>query len=340
MRAMLLAEQGALTSHSLKSAEAAIPEPGPKQIRLEVTYCGVCHTDLHIVEGELPASRLPLIPGHQITGRVEKLGLKVSKWRLGERVGVPWLYHTCGQCRYCLSGKENLCEQAWFTGLQANGGYAEYMVVDEDFAYALPAGIPDEQAAPLLCAGVIGYRSLRLAEISPGGRLGLFGFGASAHICLQIARHWGCEVYVFTRKPEHRRLALELGARWAGGIEDDPGIMLDAGITFAPAGGVVKEALRHLDRGGTLAVNAVHLSPIPVLPYDLLYYERTLRSVANSTRRDVREFLNLAGEIPIRTEVQLYSLEQANQALAAVKESAVNGAAVLQVAASPTIPGL
>jgi propanol-preferring alcohol dehydrogenase len=307
------------------------PEPAPGQIRLRVRTCGVCHTDLHLVEGEIPTPKLPVIPGHQIIGRVEALGEGVGRFAVGDRVGVPWLYSTCGQCDYCQRGLENLCDEARFTGQHANGGFAETMVVPADFAYTIPVGFPDDQAAPLLCAGIIGYRSLRLSEIEPGGRLGLYGFGASAHVTIQVARHWGCEVYAFTRSAEHRRHALALGATWVGRAQDTPPTRLDGAITFAPAGWLVPEALRVLRKGGTLAINAIHMSPIPEMPYTLLYGERTVRSVANATRTDAEELLRLAAKIPIQTDVELYPLEQVNRVLQRLKRSEIQGAAVLHV---------
>jgi propanol-preferring alcohol dehydrogenase len=309
-----------------------VPEPAPGQIRLRVRACGVCHTDLHLVEGEIATPRLPVVPGHQIIGRVDELGEGVTRFAVGDRAGVPWLYSTCGQCDYCQRGLENLCDNARFTGQHADGGFADYMVVPADFAYPIPMGFPDDQAAPLLCAGIIGYRSLRLSEIQPRGRLGLYGFGASAHVTIQVARHWGCEVYVFTRSEEHQRHARELGAVWVGQAQDTPPAELDSAITFAPAGWLVPEALRVLRKGGTLAINAIHMSPIPELPYHLLYGERTVRSVANSTRQDAEELLRLAAEIPIHTDVELYPLDQANAVLQRLKRAEVQGAAVLQVA--------
>ncbi len=244
-------------------------------------------------------------------------------------MGVPWLFQTCGQCGFCASDRENLCDRARFTGLDVNGGYAEWMIVGEDYAYELPARFSDIEVAPLLCAGIIGYRALRLSEIRPGGRLGLYGFGASAHITIQIARHWQCEVYVFTRSEEHRPHATELGAAWVGGSEDEPPGRLDAAVVFAPSGGLVLDVLRVLEKGGTLALAGIYMSPIPSVSYDLLYSERTVRSVANSTRQDARELLALAGEIPIQTEVEAFRLEEANRALVRLKESRVQGAAVL-----------
>jgi propanol-preferring alcohol dehydrogenase len=332
MKAMVLREPKPAENDPLAKVDLPVPEPTPGQIRLRVRACGVCHTDLHLVEGEIATPKLPVVPGHQIIGRVDALGEGVTRFTVGDRAGVPWLYSTCGQCNYCLRGLENLCDNARFTGQHADGGFAEYMVVPADFAYPIPMGFPDDQAAPLLCAGIIGYRSLRLSEIQPGGWLGLYGFGASAHVTIQVARHWDCEVCVFTRSEEHQRHARELGAVWVGQAQDTPPAELDSAITFAPAGWLVPEALRVLRKGGTLALNAIHMSPIPELPYQLLYGERTVRSVANSTRRDAEELLRLAAEIPIHTDVELYPLDQANAVLQRLKRAEVQGAAVLQVA--------
>lgn len=299
---------------------------------MRVRRCGVCHTDLHIVEGDLRLPKLPLIPGHQIVGTIDAVGDSVTRVRVGDRVGVPWLYSTCGKCEYCRRGKENLCENARFTGLHVDGGYAEAMIVGEDSAYALPSQFDDDHVAPLLCAGVIGYRALRLSNAGRGDRLGMYGFGASAHIVLQLARHMGCEVYVFTRTPAHRELAGELGAAWVGSAQDDPPVPVDASIMFAPAGPLVPEALRVLRKGGTLALAGIAMTPIPRMEYSLLYHERILRSVANSTREDVRECLRLAAEVPVRTEVEIFGLEQANEVLTAMKHSRIHGAAVLRIA--------
>jgi propanol-preferring alcohol dehydrogenase len=284
------------------------------------------------VEGELPLERLPLIPGHQVVGRVVERGPGVQRLQTGERVGLAWLHHTCGACRFCLGGRENLCEQARFTGLHYDGGYGEMVVAYEDFVYPLPAGFPDAAAAPLLCAGIIGYRALRLSDIQPGGRLGLFGFGASAHIAIQVARYWGCEVLVFTRSPGHQELARQLGAAWVGRAEDTPPGKLDSAIIFAPAGNLVPQALKHLDRGGTLALAGIYMTPIPKLDYEQdLYYEKTVRSVTASTRRDGRELLDLAARIPIHPKVQLFPLEEANRALQLLKAGEIDGAGVLAV---------
>ena len=313
----------------LRMRDWPVPEPGKGEIRLRVKCCGVCHTDLHTVEGDLRPPTLPLIPGHQVVGLVDGAGPGAARFRQGDRVGVPWLYQTCRQCRFCVSDRENLCEGARFTGLDVNGGYAEYIIVREDYAYELPATFSDIEVAPLLCAGIIGYRALRLSEIRHGGRLGLYGFGASAHIAVQIARHWQCEVYVFTRSEEHRRLAIELGAAWVGRAEDEPPERIEAAVVFAPDGGLVPEVLRVLEKGGTVSLAGIYMSPIPSISYDLLYSERTVRSVANSTRQDARDLLCLAGEIPIRTEVEAFRLEEANRALVRLKERRVQGAAVL-----------
>ena len=331
MHAMVLREPKPAEEMPLADTDLPLPKPGPGQVRLKVRACGVCHTDLHLVEGEINLPKLPVVPGHQIVGQVDSVGESVTDMVLGERLGVPWLYSTCGVCDYCQRGLENLCDRARFTGQHVDGGFAEYMVVPASFAYRIPAGFADDQAAPLLCAGIIGYRSLRLSDIRPGGRLGLYGFGASAHVTLQIARYMGCEVYVFTRSKDHQRHALELGAAWVGQAQDTPPLELDSAITFAPAGWLVPEALRVLRKGGTLALNAIHMSPIPELPYDLLYGERTVRSVANSTRKDAAELLRLAAEIPIHTDVELYSLSEANVVLQRLKHSEIRGAAVLQI---------
>lgn len=331
MRAMVLEQPRAAEEDPLHLRELATPEPGEGEIRVRVRACGVCHTDLHTVEGDLPLPRLPLVPGHQIVGVVDAVGSGVHSFHEGDRVGIPWLHSTCGQCTYCRKGLENLCESARFTGYHVHGGYAEATVVSEPFAYFLPREFSDLQAAPLLCAGIIGYRSLRLSNVQDGERLGLFGFGASAHIVIQLARFMGCEVYVFTRTESHRELARRLGAAWVGGSQDQPPGPLDAAIIFAPAGSLAPEALRVLRKGGTVALAGITMSPLPQLDYDLLYHERVLRSVANSTREDARNFLRLAGEIPVQVEVEAFRLDQANQALHALKHSKIHGAGVLTI---------
>ena len=332
MKAMLLKAPRPIEGKPLVMAEVEKPTPGAKEVRLKILTCGICHTDLHVVEGELPSKKLPIIPGHQIVGMVESVGKNVTRFRVGDKVGVAWLNSTCGKCEFCLKGKENLCEKAKFTGYDVDGGYAEYTVVSQDFVYPIPKGFSDVEAAPLLCAGVIGYRALRLSEIEKGGRLGLFGFGASAHIVIQIAKHWGCQVFVFTRGEEHRKLARDLGAIWAGGAEDTPPAKMQSAIIFAPAGKLVLDALRVLEKGGTLALAGIYMTPIPELNYqEHLYYEKTMRSVANSTRKDAEDLLELAGEIPIHTEVQEFPLAEANRSLLLLKQGKIQGAGVLRV---------
>ncbi|MEA3460189.1 MAG: zinc-dependent alcohol dehydrogenase family protein [Chloroflexota bacterium] len=332
MKAMVLREARPIDENPLEMMEAPTPTPGPDEIRIKIRVCGVCHTDLHEVEGDLPLPKLPLIPGHQIVGVVDSVGRGVTRFQVGDRAGVPWLYSTCGKCDSCRRGLENLCENARFTGYHVDGGYAQYMIVSEAFAYHLPEGFSDVEVAPLLCGGVIGYRALKLSEVRPGECLGLYGFGSSAHIVIQIARHWGCEVYVFTRSEEHRRHALELGAAWVGGARDEPPNPVDSSIVFAPAGWIVPEALRVLQKGGTLALAGIHMTPIPQMDYDsLLYYERTVRSVANSTRQDVVELLRLAEAMQIRTDVQVFPLEEANRVLQLLKRAEIRGTAVLKI---------
>ncbi|HET9964974.1 MAG TPA: zinc-dependent alcohol dehydrogenase family protein [Rubrobacter sp.] len=315
----------------LRVAEVASPEPGKGQVLLRVHCCAVCRTDLHVVDGELPDPRLPLIPGHQIVGTVERIGEHTDGFTVGERVGVPWLGWTDGECRYCLSGRENLCENARFTGYQIDGGYAEYALADGRFCFSIPESFPDLQAAPLLCAGLIGHRSLRFA--GDAQRLGLYGFGASAHIVAQVASHEGRRVFAFTRPgdEEAQEFARELGAEWAGSSEEAPPEELDAAIIFAPVGALVPAALRAVARGGTVVCAGIHMSDIPSFSYDLLWEERSVRSVANLTRQDGLDFLALAPEVPVRTEVMPFPLEAANEALEALRGGRVRGAAVLVV---------
>jgi len=339
MKAMVLRETAPIEDEPLELTDRPLPEPGPGQIRIDVDVCGICHTDLHTVEGDLDLPKVPIIPGHQVVGTVAARGEGADRYAVGERLGVAWLYHvSCDACEYCERGLENLCPSATFTGLDADGGYAESMVAYEDFAYPMPAetsaGEPlsDVEVAPLLCAGIIGYRALKISEVKPGQRLGLYGFGSSAHVTIQVALHRGCEVYVFTRSEGHRRLARELGAVWVGGAEDTPPEPMQASIIFAPAGWILPEALRDLDRGGTVALAGVTMSPIPELDYDeLLYWERGVRSVANFTRADAGELLELAAEIPIETTVETFPLENANEALLAMKRSEIDGSGVLTV---------
>ena len=331
MRAMVLEKPRPAEQAPLFQREVPMPSPGVGEIRVRVRCCGVCHTDLHTVEGDLPLPKLPLVPGHQIVGVVEAVGSGVRQIKEGDRVGIPWLYSTDGSCKYCAQGLENLCDSGRFTGYHVNGGYAEATTVGEDFAHSLPRSFSDENAAPLLCAGIIGYRSYRLSNIRRGERLGLYGFGASAHLVIQLARHQGCEVYVFTRTAAHRDLAKKLGAAWVGTADGNPPGPLDAAIIFAPAGALVRDALRVLRKGGTLALAGITMSPIPELDYSLLYHERVIRSVANSTRQDCREFLQLAAEAKLKTEVQIYALDEANQALQDLKHSRIEGAGVLRI---------
>lgn len=332
MRAMVLRRPCAVEESPLEATEAPRPEPGPGEVLIRVRACGVCRTDLHTVEGDIHPPRLPVIPGHQVVGVVEAVGQGVTRFARGDRVGVPWLYSACGACAYCARGSENLCEAGRFTGFSVDGGYAEAMVARADFTYPLPAGVEDLEAAPLLCAGVIGYRALRLSEIPRGGRLGLYGFGNSAHIAIQVARHWGCEVFVMTRGDTHRALARELGAAWVGAAEEAPPAPLDSAVIFAPAGPLVLRALGALRKGGTVALAGIYMTPIPEIDYGaLLYHEKTVRSVANSTRRDAEELLQLAAAIPIRTRVEPFPLAEANLALQRLKADRIRGAAVLRV---------
>ena len=328
MRAMFLDAPG----RPLRAAEIEPPRPGARQVRLRVRACAVCRTDLHVVDGDLPHPKLPLIPGHQIVGSVDEAGPDVETLRTGDRVGVPWLGGSCGACDFCRSGRENLCDDARFTGYQIDGGYAESTLADERFCFPLPAGYPDLQAAPLLCAGLIGYRSLSAA--GDARRLGLYGFGAAAHIIAQVARYQGRRVFAFTRPGdvEGRTFALDCGADWAGGSDQAPPETLDAAIIFAPIGALVPVALRAVSKGGTVVCAGIHMSDIPAFPYSLLWGERVVRSVANLTRRDGEEFLKIAPRVPVRTEVRVYPLERANEALQALRAGDVRGSAVLEIA--------
>jgi propanol-preferring alcohol dehydrogenase len=328
---MLLETPAPAENSPLHLADLTDPIPAPNEVRVRVHCCGLCHTDLHIIEGDLPLPRLPLVPGHQIVGTVDAIGVNVRTLKAGDRVGIPWLHSTDGTCPYCQRRTENLCEQARFTGYHVHGGYAESCVVREDFAHPLPAAFSDENAAPLLCAGVIGYRSYRLSGAHHGQRLGLYGFGASAHLVLQLARHQGCDVYVFTRAGAHRQLAEKLGAVWVGSAEETPPHPLDASIIFAPAGSLVPQALGHLRKAGTIALAGITMTQVPPLDYNLLYHERVLRSVANSTRQDCRDFLRIAAEIPVQTEIRVYPLAEANRALQDLKQSKLEAAGVLRI---------
>jgi propanol-preferring alcohol dehydrogenase len=328
MRAAVLRTPGPISGRPLRLEDLPAPQPGPGQVLLRVKACGVCRTDLHVVEGELPPLGDSIVPGHQIVGEV--VGGESANLPSGARVGVSWMGGTDGVCWYCRHGLENLCDAPTFTGYAVNGGYAEYAVARAGFVFPLPAELDNIQAAPLLCAGIIGFRSLRVAGVEPGERVGLFGFGASAHLAIAILRAWKCEVYVSTRGESHRRLAESLGAAWVGGETDKPPAALDRAVTFAPSGDVVVAALSSLRKGGVVAINAIHLDRIPEFDYDkLLWGERQLRSVANMTRQDARDFLRTAADIGLRPKVTVFALEQANQALEAVKADAIDGAAVI-----------
>jgi alcohol dehydrogenase, propanol-preferring len=334
MKACVLRLPAPIDDRPLEFIEVEKPSPRDDEVLVRVRACGVCRTDLHVVEGDLKPRVSSLIPGHQIVGEVAALGANVSSLAIGDRVGIAWLRRTCGVCRFCRAGRENLCERAEFNGWSANGGFAEYTVAPADFVYALPHGFDDLQAAPLLCAGIIGYRSLRLTGIEDwdGARLGIYGFGAAGHVVIQVARARGAEVYVCTRDRErHQALATELGASWVGDASKEPPVKLDAAIIFAPAGELIPPALEALDKGGVLVLGGIHMSPIPSFDYSLIYGERVIRSVANNTREDGREFLIEAEKIPVRTHVQMFALEEANNALIALKHDAIKGAAVLKI---------
>lgn len=326
MRAMVLEKVG----RPLQQREVPVPDPAPGQVLLKVGACGICRTDLHIFDGELPQPKLPLIMGHEVVGEVTRIGSDVSGLEVGQRVGVPWLGHSCGECRYCREGKENLCDHAEFTGYQRNGGYAEYAAADARYCFALPGPLTDEQAAPLLCAGLIGYRAYRLA--GRARRLGLYGFGAAAHILLQVARYQGAEVFAFTRPGDERKQAFarELGAAWAGSSEETPPEPLDAAIIFAPVGKLVPQALQAVCKGGRVACAGIHMSDLPALPYRILWEERSIISVANLTRRDGEEFFTLAPRIPIATTTEALALEDAGRGLERLREGDVRGALVLR----------
>lgn len=333
MKACVLAANAPIETRPLQYKDVPPPEPGPDEVGIRVHACGVCRTDLHVIEGELPPKKMPVIPGHQVVGTVESAGTLAKRFPMGARVGVPWLHRTDGTCAFCRSGRENLCEAAQFTGYTVDGGYAEQIVAPEAFVYPIPDGFEDLHAAPLLCAGIIGFRSLRLCGISRGARLGIYGFGAAGSVAIQVARYWGIDVYAMTRDRRHQQLALELGAVFAGGTVDQPPQLLDAAIVFAPAGEIVPAGLKALKRGGSLVLGGIHMSPIPSFSYDLLYGERLIRSVANNTRRDGEDFLKVAAEIPIHTQTQVFPLEETNNALNLLKNDAIRGAAVIQISA-------
>jgi alcohol dehydrogenase, propanol-preferring len=331
MRAMLFKKAG----EPLRKTELAVPMPGPGQVLIHVRACAVCRTDLHVIDGELGHPKLPLIPGHEIVGTVEQLGAGATRFKIGDRVGVPWLGWTCGHCEFCLNGKENLCDQAKFTGYTLDGGYADFTVSDQRFCFPIPDSYSDPEAAPLLCAGLIGYRSLVKAGNSK--RLGIYGFGAAAHIVAQVAKYQRREIYAFTRPGDRQaqEFALSLGAVWTGGSNEIPPVKLDAAIIFAPAGELVPQALKAVDKGGTVVCGGIHMSDIPSFPYSILWEERSVCSVANLTRRDGEEFMALAPKVPVRTEIETFPLEEANEALNRLRAGKIRGAAVLVTDLTP-----
>jgi propanol-preferring alcohol dehydrogenase len=330
MRAMVLHTQQSIDESPLRLEEVERPRVDARDVLAQVEACAICRTDLHVIEGDLAPEKSPIIPGHQVVGRVVERGPEAGQFEIGDRIGIAWLRSTDATCRYCTSGRENLCPNARFTGYMADGGYAEYAAVREDFAYALPDHADAVQIAPLLCAGIIGYRALRRSDLRPGRRLGIYGFGASAHVVIQVALHWGCTVYVATRGEGHRALARELGATWVGEAADTPPQKLDSAIIFAPAGELVPPALEALDRGGTLALAGIYMSQVPPLDYEKhLFYEKNVRSVTANTRRDGEELLRLGLEIPIHTHTEVFPLERANEALQKLKHDGIEGAGVL-----------
>ena len=327
---MVLEHQARIATRPLALRDIDVPTPGPAEILVRVAVCGVCRTDLHVIEGDLAPHLLPLVPGHQVVGRVAACGAGASRFQPGDRVGIAWLRGTCGSCTFCREGRENLCDLSHYTGWDAHGGYADFAIVHERFAYAIPAAFSDTEAAPLLCAGIIGYRALRRARVMPGQRLGLYGFGSSAHIVAQIARHRGCDLYVATRDPAHRRLAEDLGAVWTGDTLDTPPVPLDGAIVFAPAGEVVPPALRALGKGGTVALAGIHMSDLPPMSYDAcLFHEKTLTSVESNTRADGEELFREAAAIPLRPRVTTFGLTEANDALLTLARDGIRGTAVL-----------
>jgi propanol-preferring alcohol dehydrogenase len=331
MRAMRLGAQASIERHPLRLDEIPVPEPAPREVLVSVSVCGLCRTDLHVVEGDLPLRRVPVVPGHQVVGRVVRVGAHASRFRPGDRVGIAWLRRTCGRCRFCRGERENLCEEPEFTGWTADGGFADYAVVPEAFAYAIPEPFDDAQAAPLLCAGIIGYRALRRSAVAPGGRLAIYGFGSSAHVTIQVAVARGIEVYVATREPARRAHARALGARWVGEIGERMPHPADGAIVFAPAGEIVTAALANLERGGTLALAGIYMTPIPSLPYPAVFDERVITTVTANTRQDGEELLAEAARIPVRPVVTPFPLAEANQGLELVKRGAVEGTGILVI---------
>jgi propanol-preferring alcohol dehydrogenase len=330
MNAMLLRRRAPIADRPLEPVDVPPLEPAPGELLVRVSVCAVCRTDLHVIEGDLPEGKLPIVPGHQIVGKVERLGEGCRRFKPGDRVGVAWLRHTCGVCDFCRRGDENLCRSSLYTGYHVDGGYAEQTVVPEDYAYAVPAAFEDEHAAPLLCAGIIGYRALSRAALPQGGKLGLFGFGSSAHVVLQIAKHRGCEVFVATRGENHRALARRMGAHWVGETYDKPPVELDSAIVFAPAGPVVPAALRSVGPGGTVSLAGIHMTPIPEMDYEsCLFHEKNLRSVEANTRVDGEELLKEAAEIGLLPEVTSFPLGQANDVLLRLKQDRIDGTGIL-----------
>jgi propanol-preferring alcohol dehydrogenase len=332
MKAMVLKGCAPVETAPLKMMDVPDPKPVPGEVRVRVSACGVCRTDLHVVECELPFPGHPVIPGHQIVGVVDMLGPGAARFKLGQRIGIAWLRHTCGKCGYCLSGRENLCESARFTGYHEHGGFAEFALIDQDFAYPIPDVFSDVEAPPLLCAGIIGYRSLKRSGLRPGESLAIYGFGSSAHIVIQIALHMGCKVYVCTRGKRHRDLAEKMGAIWVGERPEEIPVLADSAIIFAPAGNLVPMALGRLKKGGTLALAGIYMTPIPQMDYENhLFYEKNIHSVTANTRKDGAELLRIAAEIPIRPQVQVFRLSEANEALLTLKEDRMQGSGVLVI---------
>ncbi len=331
MKAMILKKQDRIENSPLRLEELPVPEPQASEIRLKISVCGVCRTDLHIVEGELPAHKMPVIIGHQIVGRVDKLGRNAKKYKLGERLGVPWLFKACGICKYCKSNRENLCDNPMFTGYDADGGFAEYTIVEEDFAYPLPENYTDREVAPLLCAGVIGYQAFKATGLNNSGKLGLFGFGSSAHILLQVCNHLGIDAYVVSRTEKELQLAKKLGAKWIGTIDDNMGTLLDAVIVFAPSGELLIKALKKIEKGGRVVSAGIYTTPLPGFDYSYIYPEKSLTSVAHTSRQNVQEFLKLAGAFRIKTQINEYKLEDANNALLNIKHSKISGSSILVI---------
>ncbi|RPH95259.1 zinc-binding alcohol dehydrogenase family protein [candidate division KSB1 bacterium] len=333
MRAWILSEPKPIEQKPLKLVEIPLPKPSAGEVRLRILACAMCRTDLHIVEGEIPLPKLPITPGHQVVAVVDKIGDEVEDIEIGERVGVPWLASTCGECDYCRSERENLCDSGMFTGQHVDGGYAEYMLAQAEFVYPLPENYDELHAAPLLCSGVIGYRALKLAQVPHGGKLGLYGFGSSAHVTIQVARHLGAECFVITRGETGQEHARKLGAVWAGGPDEDPPELLDSVIIFAAAGELVPRALTHIRKGGIVTCAGIHMSDIPEFPYEILWGERIIRSVANSTRDDVRELLHLAAEMQLQPDITVFDFEHLNEHLLALKQGKFKGTGVIRIGA-------